>query len=464
MTKPLGRRTLLRGAGGAALALPFLEAMLPARVSAQAAPKRFIAVYTPCGTIPEYFWPTGTEDNFTLPRILKPLEAHKDDLLILGGIDNLASKDPPGDAHQKGTGSALTGVALQAGEFIGMGGEIAGWAGGKSLDQEIASAIAGDTAKPSLEAGVGVVGFHVGSCLSYGGPGLPIPPESRPHALYARAFGDPAISKEDRENRKSRRGLVLDLVLDQATALRSKLGSGDREKLEAHLESIHAIETQLSKPEVTFGGECQPLDLGPKINPYDSRSYEAVGRLQMQIIARAMACDITRVATLMWTNSAARVVYNWVNTVDGTKPITIKDEHHTIAHKGNGETSYVAQNSAINRWHAEQLAFFISELKAIDEGAGTAFDSSAILWTNEQSTGNDHSRADMPYVIAGSAGGYFNTGRYVRFAPKIEDRKKNEAGEAHNRLLTSLAQAYGVETDAFGTAKYGTGALPGLKK
>ncbi|MCA9601694.1 MAG: hypothetical protein KC417_06710, partial [Myxococcales bacterium] len=136
--------------------------------------------------------------------------------------------------------------------------------------------------------------------------------------------------------------------------------------------------------------------------------------------------------------------------------------HHTIAHKGDEQADYVAQNTAINTWHASKLAYLIDLLKGIDEGDGTVFSNSSILWTNEQSTGNNHSREDMPYILAGTAGGAFNSGRYVRYTPKPADRAANQRGEPHNKLLVSIANAYGVETDVVGSGKYGKGALPNL--
>ncbi|MEZ4256667.1 MAG: DUF1552 domain-containing protein [Polyangiales bacterium] len=462
MPKPLSRRTLLRGAAGAAVALPFLEAMLPKRASAATFPKRFIGLYTPCGTIPKNFWPSGTENSWEPSEILTPLAAHKADLLVLGGLDNLASLDGPGDAHQRGTGSSLTGAPLMEGEFVGMGGAVAGWGSATSIDQVVAGAIAGNTTFKSLEFGVGVIGSHVGTRISYADAARPNPPENSPYSMYKRLFGDPNANASDRDRKNMRRQLVLGLVNDEAKRLRARLGQADREKLDAHLDAISAVEGQLTRPTVEFGGNCQPLDLGAEKAVYDSKNYPAIGDLQMQLMALAFACDITRVSTLMWTYAASPIVYGWVDAMNGAKSVPIKDGHHTIAHKGDEQADYVAQNTAINTWHASKLAYLIDLLKGIDEGDGTVFSNSSILWTNEQSTGNNHSREDMPYILAGTAGGAFNSGRYVRYTPKPADRAANQRGEPHNKLLVSIANAYGVETDVVGSGKYGKGALPNL--
>jgi hypothetical protein len=131
----------------------------------------------------------------------------------------------------------------------------------------------------------------------------------------------------------------------------------------------------------------------------------------------------------------------------------ITDGHHGIAHKADGDAPKLAQNTQINRWYAQQLAYLVTRLKAIPEGDGTAFDNTLILWTNEQAKGNNHSVDRMPYLLIGNAGGYFETGRYVR-----------QASEAtHNQLLVSVLNAMGIETDEFGNVAYGTGPLPGLR-
>ncbi|MCA9581422.1 MAG: DUF1552 domain-containing protein, partial [Myxococcales bacterium] len=439
----LSRRAVLRGAGGVAVGLPLLEAMGPSVARAADAPKRMISVYTPCGTIPKNLWPKKEGADFEITPILKPLEDHKADLLILGGIDNVASTDGPGDAHQKGTGSCLTGAPLQKGEFQGMGGAVAGWADGISIDQYLANEIGGDTVFSSLEFGVGVRGAHVGTRISYKGAGRPVPPESSPWAMYDRIFGDPDASQKDKERAKMRRRLVLDLVKGEADKLNKRLGAADKKKLEAHLDAISDVQNQLNQAAVEFGGQCQPLDLGNEIDVYKDKNIPVVGKLQMDIMALAAACDVTRLMTLMWTYSASLAVYDWLEADVGGKKYPAKTPHHTIAHKGNEETIYVAQNTEINRWNAEQLAYLIDKLKAIPEGDGNVFDNTVILWANEQSTGNDHSRKDMPFVLAGSAGGHFKTGRYIRYAPKPEDRGPGDSGEPHNKLLVSLIQAMG---------------------
>jgi hypothetical protein len=449
------RRTLLRGLGGLAIGLPLLDVMRgsPARAGGLERPKRFIVMYTPNGTIAKNFWPinVNSETDFELSPILAPLAGHKDDLLIVGGVDMLSAMAPnvdgksPGDAHQKGTGGCLTGTELLPGNFIGGGGNLAGWAGGISVDQKIAQHIAQDTPYTSLELGVAVQAANVSGRISYRGPGQPLPPENSPYVAYQRLFGDSLGDPRDVEQRLARRQSVLDVVADDYQTLRGRLGGEDREKLHNHLLSIDAIRERLDTAVVKFEGTCQPLELGPVLDVNKIESMPIVGALQMDLLAMAFACDITRVATLMWTHSTSSAVLSFIDPA-------ITEGHHAIAHKGDEDKIKVQHNTLINTWYASQLASLIDRLKAIPEGDGTVFDNTVILWTNEQSRGNNHDRRDLPYVLAGSAGGFFNTGRYVEFP----------SDTAHNRLLVSLLNSMDIEADEFGNPVYGTGPLSGL--
>ncbi|MFO7561415.1 MAG: DUF1552 domain-containing protein [Enhygromyxa sp.] len=445
--KPLSRRTLLRGIGGAAIALPLLEAMRgrPARALEPGLPKRLIVMYTPNGTIAHNFWPTGTENNFTLSPILAPLAPYKKDLLILRGIDMLSSLDGPGDAHQKGTGQCLTATKLLEGDFAGDAGQSAGWAGGISLDQRVANHFGDATPYASLEFGVGVQGSTVGSRISYRGPGQPLPPENSPYAAYQRLFADALKDPAEVQRAAARRRTVLDAVADQHRALRGRLGAEDRIKLENHLLAVEEIRARLDQPTMQFGGVCQALNQVPVVEPEVVANMPIIGRLQMDLLAMAFACDLTRVATLMWSHSAAVPVYSFLDPA-------IIEGHHSIAHKGDEDHLKVGQNTRINTWFAEQLAYLIGALQAIPEDGGTVFDNTVILWTNEQAKGNNHDRRNMPYLLAGSAGGYFKTGRYLSYGQET----------AHNKLLVSLLHAMGIDENVFGDPQYGKGPVIGL--
>lgn len=440
------RRNMLRFLGSSALALPIISRDRPAFADHGEAHKRIIFFYTPNGTVPANFWPTGGEQDFELSPILTPLQEHRDDLLILGNVDMESAFNGPGDAHQKGTGQCLTATELLEGNFAGDAGESAGWAGGISIDQKIAQAVGQDTLFPSVELGVLVGKSDVGGRINYRGPGDPIPPENDPAAAYARIFGDADASSSELEQQRVRRQRLLEQVSMDYRRLADRMEDADREKLEIHIASLADIQSRLQRTGVEFGGECQMLDLGTPLDPSRVDLLPDIGRLQMDIMVMAMACDLTRVGTLMWTHSVADYVYSFLGE-------EFKEGHHSLAHKGDEDLPKVEQNTRLNAWYAEQLAYLISSLKAVPEGEGTMFDNCVVVWVDEQAKGNNHDRHAMPYVLAGSAGGFFDTGRYV-----VQSK-----AATHNQLFVSLQNAMGIDDDQFGNPEYSDGELPGLR-
>lgn len=443
--KRISRRTVLRGAGGAAVALPFLELMGQREAYAQAFPKRLVIVYTPNGNVPSRFWPTGNENDFSLGETLAPLESVKNDLLIVKNVDLLSAMKGPGDAHQKGTGSILTGVPLQEGDFPGDGGLSAGWGDGVSIDQHIAAQLAAGTAYPSLEFGAMVAGSNVGSRISYRGPAQPLPPENSPYIGYERIFGDPNADDGAVERRAAQRMLVLDQVAGEYQRLSSRLGAADRQKLETHLLSVNDIKARLNADRIQFAGACQPLELGAPISVEQRTNLPAIGRLQMDLLTMSLACDVTRVATLMWTNSATKQVFSWLGS-------DITEGHHPIAHKGDDDLVAYDQLTRINVWYAEQFAYLVNKLKSVPEGDGTLLDNTVVLWVNEQMKGNTHDRDNMPIVMAGGAGGAIKTGRYFN-AP---------VGSSTNQVYVNLMHAMGIDQDSFGDPDFDAGEIAGL--
>lgn len=454
----LSRRQLLGGTG-AALALPYLDAMRPARAADCAElPKRLIVMYTPNGTVPASFWPTGSGSDFALSPILEPLEEHKNSLLIVGGLDIRSGNTGPGDPHQRGTGSCLTGRALLEGNFSGDANEVAGWAAGISLDQHVAASI-DCTPLRSLEFGVMVEDPTVRGRISYTGAGKPLPPENSPSKIYERVF-EPGLTGEEKALRRERRGYVIDRVLDQYRALHQRLGVEDRARLDSHVEALTELETQLQQPGVEFGGACTELELPTFSEDFDYGELPAVGKAQIDVMTQMMRCDVTRVATLMWTHSQSMASYP-LTVKFGSQTFNSTGGHHGLAHKGDDEAEYIAKNVAINRFFAGQLAYLIQSLQSIPEGEGTAFDNTLILWTNEQNKGNTHDLGDMPYVLAGSLGGAVQTGQYLRFGPELSTRN-GERGESHNRLLTTVLRAMGLDDEGFGDTQFGSDVLPGI--
>jgi uncharacterized protein DUF1552 len=443
VSRPLSRRTILRGAGGAAIALPWLEAMSPRRAHAAGSPaKRFIVMFSANGTIPSAWTPAaGTgESDFTLSPILAPLETHKADIVVISGLEQ---KGGGGDGHQTGMGGMLTGQMLNSGPFAGVGAAPAGWPMGASVDQRIAEGLAVPTKLRSLEVGVQVGAADNWGRMIYRAANQPLPPDDDPASVYARVFSDlhtdPAVLARLRKRRQS----ILDGVGAQFSRTSARLGSADRQKLDAHLTAVREIETRLTTDLVVSNPSCHD----PTITPVSARSndaFPAAGALQMDLMVMALACDITRVASMQWSRSVSQTRFSWLSITEG---------HHDLSHRPDGDPA-TDKLIEINKWYAQQFAALIGRLKATPDGAGgTLFDNTLILWCNELAKGNTHGRMGAPYVLAGSAGGALRTGRFLRY---------DGQSLPHNNLLVSILNAMGVPDRTFGKPDWCTGPLTGL--
>ncbi len=460
----LSRRAFLRGAGGVAISLPFLELMgCSSRASdvhvggdptpgpeagagpTIGVPKRFVVMFSANGTIAENWRPTGGETDFQLSPILSPLEPHRDHLLVLEGIDMESSQHGPGDNHQKGMAQLLSGIELLQGtEFTGGNGELVGWGGGISIDQHIANQIGGSSKFKSLELGVQVFSADIWSRMCYAAANRPIPPEDDPYAAFARIFGDLGADPLGLEKRRTLRHSVLDTVGDDYARLTTKLGADDRAKLDAHLTAIRDIEVRLDTGG-QLGGACQRPNMGTPINLGDNANYPMIGKLQMDLLVMALACDLTRVASLQWNTSVSNRVFSWL-----ADPIA--EGHHDLSHFGDSDATAMDKLTRINNWYAQQFAYLMAAMKNVPEGDGTLLDHTAMLWCNELARGNSHALDNAPFVIGGSAGGALKTGRYLKYNGTVP----------HNNLYVSLMNAMGLPDSTFGNPAYCTGPLPNL--
>jgi len=450
MDKSWSRRAFLRGAGGVTVGLPLLASLgwgRGARADASTPPKRLIIMFSPNGTVPDFWRPTGTETNFQLSPILMPLEPHKSDILVCEGIDMTSAKSGPGDGHQTGMGHMLTARELLEGDMFeggGMSGRV-GWAGGISIDQAIANTAGKTTKLKSLELGIQVHGATVWSRMSYLGANQPIPPELDPSAVYQRLFGDLDASPAELIKQQRRRKSVLDLVLSEYNALVPRLDAFDRAKLEAHVTAIREVESRLTLSVAGVSDNCVKPPLPEYPAHMEPGNYEAVGQLQMDLAVSAMACDITRVATIQFSNSVGGHVFTNLGISQG---------HHDLSHEGNSNADAQDKLMRINRWYAAQMAYLIAKMKTVREGDGTLLDNTLIVWVNELGQGNSHTRDNVPYVLAGSCGGFLKTGRYLDF------RLSNPT---HPDMLLTWAHAMAqTQMRSFGDTRFSSGPLSQL--
>jgi hypothetical protein len=442
----LSRRALLRGAGGDAVALPMLEIMTPVKraMAQMTPPKRFIVWFTPNGTIKPAWTPTGSPGtNFTLSRILAPLEANKAHITVLDGIDNVVATKGLGDDHMKGMGSMLTGIELLPGTTQGGCCEPAGLAGGISVDQEIANNIGTTTKFKSLELGVQTGGGgNVWAYTSYAAANQPLPPDQNPVNVFNRVFSSVGANNAELQRIQAERRSVLDAVKRGYSSLTPKLGSFDKQKLDEHFTHIRDMEMRITA-NPTGGATCvKPA--APTIDYRANANFPMVGKLQMDMMVMAMACDLTRVGTIQWERSVGDVRFTWVDPA-------ITRGHHDFSHDGDGTVDTVEMLTKINVWFSEQFNYLINALKVPDPLGGTLLDNTLIIWVNELSRGNAHSHPDMPFVLAGHAGG-LPGGQFHKFSGSV----------SHNNLLVSCLNLMGINATTFGNPTYCTGRLTGV--
>jgi hypothetical protein len=455
----LSRRTVLRGAAGISVALPFLEALRPSVSVAQAslAPKRFGVFFGPNGVIPANWTPTGGATDFVLSPALQPLAEHRDQLVVLEGLNVETSYMQTGNEHDLAMAHMLTAMRMRV-NSIGRGGHVInGTAGGRSIDQAIAAAIGGKTKLKSLELGVESTTSVLEPMvlrMSYGGPDDPRTPLDEPKQAFARLFGDTSAAQPEIDRLHKKRASVLDAVLGEFRAVGSTLGYDDRQRLERHASAIRDLENQISSMSGSNSAVCKSPPaptvtaelVDCTVNEHSATpmkakclaSFEAIGKAQMDLMVLAFACDLSRVVTLQWSTAESTTVHAHAG---------VTGEHHRMSHDLG---TYGDQLKKVDTWFTKQFAYLLSEMKKVNEGDKTLLDNSLIFFPNELSEGEIHSRRDMKYLLAGKAGGQLETGRYLKYK-----------GEPHNQLYTTFLNMFGVDAKGFGEADY-PGALTGL--
>jgi hypothetical protein len=435
------RRAFLGTLGASGMLVPFLP-MLDRELEAAPGdfPLRLILLFSANGTLHENWVPSGSESDFTLSTILAPLEPYRDRMVVLDGIE--VSRNGPGDGHQKGMGILWTGNTLLEGtEFAGGDGSSAGWGGGISVDQHIANTVGTETPYKSLEFGVQTGGASVWSRMSYAGSNQPLAPEDSPQAMFDRLFADYDVDASELERLKAQRQSVIDLVKGDLDSLLVRHGSAsDKLKIEAHLDSIRAIEMR-NQAEVPA---CEiPLAPDGGIDPQANDNFPMVSNMQTNLLAMALTCNLTRVASVQWSSSVSGTRFTWAGVPEG---------HHDLSHLGDGDPAMIDKITTVNVWYAEQVKYLLDALAAIPEGDGTVLDNTLVVWGNELSRGNSHGNHPVPFVLLGGAGGRIQMGRFLQYDVV-----------QHNRLLVSLCHAMGMEEQqSFGDTDVGSGGLAGL--
>ena len=427
----LPRRTFIRGIG-ATLALPLLDAMVPA-MSAQSktigAAPRFAAVYCGNGANMNDWRPAAEGADFAFSPILKPLEAFRDRTIVFTGLDNFPATDQgdSGGQHPRAAPAFMSCVHPKQTE----GADVQA---GTTMDQMIAQAICRDSKLSSLELAVDrndVVGAcdHGYACaymnsMSWKTPTMPLPAETNPRFVFERLFGS-GDTAEARVARSREDRSILDGLTQEISHLRRKVGVRDGVKLGEYLDAIREVEQRIAK------SESYNTDLAVPERPVGvPETFKEYAELMFDLQVLAFQADITRVCSFLMARENVNRSYS---------EIGLPEAHHAMSHHGNNPDK-MAAFSKLNTYHVETLAYFLKKLQATADGDGTLLDHAIVLYGSGMSDGNTHNNFDVPVVVVGGRDQQLKGNRHLKY-PK---------GTPLANLSLSLMDKFGVNLERFG--------------
>ena len=397
--KHLSRRTVLRGALGAAIGLPLLDAMVPAASAAPPPQLRFGAVYIPNGVRPE-IWTPAAGERLELPPLLERFVPFRDQINLVTG---LRAPDPFGH-HVIGSLWLSGGSAKQT-----QGADVRA---GQTIDQHIADAIGRDTALRSMELGIEDINSASNSCqfgwsciymntLAWKTPTSPLPMEVNPQSVFERMFGDVG-SAEERAARLKAKASILDSVISSASRFNRELAPQDRSMVDEYLENIRDVEKRIQSAarRAATSGDTPDAPAGIP------GTYEEHVRVMYELVALAWKADITRVATFMKGVEASSIGYSQIG---------VPESHHIASHHGN-VPEMMRKYAKINAYHLSLFADFVEKLRATKDGDGTLLDHSLVMYGSGMGNGDKHDQNKIPLMLAGSAGGRLKGGRHIATA------------------------------------------------
>lgn len=398
--KSLSRRTVLRGAG-AAIALPLLDAMLPAFVPlAKAAAKprlRFGVVYTPNGAIMQELTPKTVGTGFEFTPILKPLEPFRDSLIVVTNLTRSHPGSQFGD-HAVSAAGFLTGVWPKRTEAEDV-------LANTTIDQVVARQIGQDTPLPSLEVATEDFTGYVGGCspgfscaylntISWSTPSTPLPMEINPRAVFERLFGAAGTAAQRRARMEKERS-ILDSVAVEASALGHSLGARDRARMTDYLDNLREIERRIQKQEARSATRVAAELDAPDAPIGIPDSFDEHVALLFDLLAVAYQSDITRVFTFMMSRELSQRTY---------PQIGVTEQHHSVSHHLN-KPDKMAQVVKINTYYASMYAKFLEKLRSIPDGDGSLLDHSLIIYGAGMADSNVHATDPLPLIAIGGGAG-----------------------------------------------------------
>lgn len=426
--KAIPRRTFLRGIG-TMLALPMLDAMLPAFASAASPVKRLSIVYTPNGMIMDHWLPKVQGPSYELTPILEPLAPFREDFLVLSGLDHNTAEPLPGEGdvapHERAGATFLTGVHPKREGVVGI-----------SVDQLIARELGQKTQLASLE--LGLDSPDLGRCengwtcaflhtLSWRGPTTPMPIEIQPRMVFERLFGDnnntdPAARQQRLQEQRS----LLDSVTAEVGSLVNGLNANDRAKIGEYLEAVRDVERRIQLAEDQSRRELPVLDRPAGIPGTFAEHAELMFDLQLL----AFQSDLTRMITFMMGAEQSTRAF---------REIDIPDPHHSLSHH-SGDLGMIKKVIEINIYHSKIFSYFLEKLRSTSDGDGSLLDNLMIVYGSCLSDGQKHLHQDLPLLLVGGRASGIRSGRHLRYS----------AGTPVTNLYLTLLDKLGMPTEHFG--------------
>jgi hypothetical protein len=434
--KHLPRRTFLRGALGAVVAMPFLDAMVPALTAQAKRPLRFGAIYVPNGIYPQQWHPETTGSAFEFKPIMQPLEPYRSHLVTISGMKAPDGNPDMGGVHMGASAAWLNGIGPDTDQA-----NYTVVKSRKSVDQFIADKIADDTPLRSLQVGTEDMGTSAGACdgypcvffnaISWRDDTSPLPVAVNPRVTFERIFGESGSAGRRLANMRRKQSL-LDSVAEEAGRMRRTLGPADNAILDEYLTNIRDVEQQLARMDARAAavpeGAVAPLGIPDNIDDHLTVTYD--------LMLLAFQADISRVFTFMVGHEGSGRSYAHIG---------IPEPHHPVSHHGDTAEG-IAKYAKLTTYHVAKLSEFIGKLQAAPDGDGTLLDRSVIYFGSGMGNGNAHDRNNPPVLLMGGANGQLKGNRHIAVEKK----------EPTANLLMTLAGFAGADVEQIG---HSTGRL-----
>ncbi|MGA0933830.1 MAG: DUF1552 domain-containing protein [Pseudohongiellaceae bacterium] len=442
--KHLSRRTALRGAG-VALALPFMDAMVPAHTAlaqTAAAPKiRAGFFYLPHGAImhntahgPEWdnWTPKGAGENFELSTIMKSLEPHKRYVNSFGNLENAASV---GSVHTINPATWLSGVRPDS--------EAAGASMSTTLDQVIAQHIGQETSLPSLEVaaettvqvaacGGGSGGCYYSSTLSFRNPTSPLPMEFNPRKIFLQLFGE-GDNAQEREAIIQQKASLLDLISDRTRALQKTLGASDKVILDSYLDTVREIERRVN---MAASQDLSGFDI-PEAPVGELDQFDKQVELLFDLLALAYQADLTRVVSYIMVSEGTNRTYNHIG---------VPDAFHPLSHHAN-DIERLKRLIKIQTWHMQEFSKFLTKMANTPDGENSLLENALFMYGSNMSNSDMHNNYPVPNILVGGAAGKMKLG-----GQHVDLPERTPIANLHLTVLDKL----GIEVDSWAN---GTGII-----